>query len=307
MTASVRTTTALTADESADVTTLADAAAQHDGTPPLAEQSLLGVRHGANRTHLLAYEDRALVGYAQLDRTAEPAPTAELVVTPAARGHGVGGTLAAALLAAADGSLSVWAHGDQPGAAALARRHGLVRTRSLWQLHRPLDQLLDDPALPEGVCLRHFVVGEDEQAWLRVNSRAFADHPEQGRATLGDLQEREAERWFDPTGFLLAVRASDDTLLGFHWTKVDGAVRSAASAGSDDAPVGEVYVIGVDPELGRGLHLGTALMLAGLRHLRARGVRTVLLYVEESNARALSIYARLGFTRHSVDVTFARP
>lgn len=304
--AAVRTTATLSADEVAAAISVADAAAAHDGTPPLSEQSLLAVRHGVERTHLLAYEDRALVGYAQLDRTAKPAPTGELVVAPTARRHGVGGALAAALLAAADGPLSVWAHGDQPGAAALARQHGLARTRSLWQLRRPLDRPLDDPVLPTEVSIRSFVVGQDEPAWLRVNARAFADHPEQGRWTLADLQQREGERWFDPVGFLLAVRKGDDTLLGFHWTKVPGAVQRAGGADSDDAPIGEVYVIGVDPELGRGLHLGTALMLAGLRHLRDRGVRTVLLYVDGSNARALSIYVRLGFTRHSVDVTFAQ-
>ena len=66
--------------------------------------------------------------------------------------------------------------------------------------------------------MRPFEPGRDEDAWRRVNSRAFAHHPEQGRMTSADLRAREAEPWFDPAGFLLAER--DGILLGSVWTKV---------------------------------------------------------------------------------------
>ena len=138
-----------------------------------------------------------------------------------------------------------------------------------------------------------FRPGSDEHAWLAVNARAFADHPEQGRWTMDDLRARMAEPWFDPAGFLLAVDAADGRLLGFHWTKVH----------RHDPPFGEVYVVGVDPDA-QGGGLGTALTLAGLHHLHRSGLSRVILYVESDNLPAMAVYTHLGFTTIETDVQY---
>lgn len=282
--------TPLTPAELDEVGALAAAADTADGAAALSEQTLLALRHGGAGTHLLVAGAAGPLGYGFV----APDGTAEWLVHPLHRRRGVGRALAVAARDLAGPTLTVWAHGDHPAAAALALRLCFARTRELWQLRRPRALPDEAPAFAAGVRLRAFRPGVDEAAWLRLNARAFADHPEQGRWTAEDLRRRQGEPWFDPAGFLLAERAADGALLGFHWTKVHGAGAAAR---------GEVYVLGVDPDA-HGQGLGRALTLAGLRHLAGRGVDQVLLYVDATNTAATALYGRLGFARHTTDVQY---
>ena len=288
MTGEVRTRDHLSPAEAADVQTLAAAADEADGVGPLSEDGLLGLR-GEGRRHLLVHADDTLAGYAYVHEG-----SGELVVHPKHRLRGHGSAL---LAAAGPGPLQFWAHGDEQAARTFAEKAGFKRSRVLWQMRRPLADLPDLP-IPEGVSVRTFVPGTDDRAWLGVNSRAFAHHPEQGRWTTEDLRLRFGEPWFDPAGFLLAVDEADDRLLGFHWTKVH-------PAEGDQPAIGEIYVLGVDPG-GHRRGLGAALSVAGLRHLAGLGLSDALLYVDESNAAAVALYRRLGFEIYSTDVMYSR-
>ncbi|MFE3454811.1 mycothiol synthase [Nonomuraea sp. NPDC059194] len=288
--------------EIADVLAVVEAATEADGVRPLNEHVMLHLRYGGDERarSLLLYADGTLVGYAHVDPTDEvEGPSGELVVHPAFRRKGYGRTLLRAVLDAAGGRLRLWAHGDHTGAAALAASLGFERMRSLWQMRRSLFAPLADSPMPGGVRLRTFVPDQDEEAWLKVNAAAFANHPEQGAWTLEDVRRREGEPWFDPSGFFLAFR--DARLVGFHWTKIHG---SSAQEEHGHEPLGEVYVVGVDPSQ-QGTGLGKALTIAGLRHLRSHGLAQAMLYVDEANTAAIRLYESLGFNRWDVDVMYA--
>jgi mycothiol synthase len=262
----------------------------------------LRLRHGGppGGQDVLVRDGAGIAGYARLDDG-----VAELVVHPSFRRRGFGTALLEQVIArGGDRVLSVWAHGDLPGSAELLAPHGFERARVLLQMRRDLAGVDPDPrpALPDGVRVLPFRPGRDEQAWLRVNARAFAHHPEQGSWTAEDVALREAETWFDPAGFLLAWRGHPDdggVLLGSHWTKTHPPGDVA------EEPVGEVYVLGIDPDA-QGLKLGRALTDLGLAYLRGRGLTQVLLYVEEDNSAAVRLYEGRGFARFSVDVSWRR-
>jgi mycothiol synthase len=275
----------------ATVREVVEAAASEDGAAPLDEAALLGLGHGLGASTLWLSDES---GFAWRHDGA-----LDLAVAPEARGQGAGAALAAAATAEA-GALTAWSHGHHPGAAALAARFGFEPVRDLWVMRRPLDDL---PPLPpaahgaDGVDVRTFRVGEDEDAVVAVNAEAFAHHPEQGALTRAGLEERMAQPWFDPGGLFLAARSADGEIVGFHWTKVH----------DEEPPYGEVYVVGVSPRA-QGAGLGRRLTLTGLHHLAARGLAEVVLYVEADNAPAVAVYGRLGFTHAPQDthVQYAR-
>ena len=169
-----------------------------DAVSPLSEHVLLHLRYGGDAHGPRPAADapaRRLAGYAHLDPAgeADPAegPAAELVIHPDYRGRGLGLALTRALQAeAAPHPLRVWAHGDLPAAPALAARAGFARIRSLWTMRRaaggPPPSQLSRRGHPA-----HLLAGHDEAAWLDLNRKAFASHPEQGAWTAEDLALRE--------------------------------------------------------------------------------------------------------------------
>lgn len=299
-----------------DVVDLAAGIEAADGAPPLNEDAILGLTSsGPGRHQLICGPDGAVLGYAQVVVPPDGPVMAEIAVGLVDR-DAVAAALFDAAESVADGpgarELLVWAHGERSPVGPAARKRAYREDRVLLTMARPVRPGEADappPALPpgSGVRVRTFAPGQDDVAWLKVNARAFAGHPEQGRWTAEDLTARLAQSWFDPGGFFLAVadgRANDGPpdggpVLGYHWTKV----HPPSTPGGP--PVGEVYVIGIDPAAqGRGI--GGILLRTGLRQLAGAGVAEVILYTDESNRGAVELYRRTGFDVMRREVQFRR-
>ncbi|WP_420453439.1 mycothiol synthase [Ilumatobacter sp.] len=289
----------------AHVTELLDAAARADGRRPLSDHLYLDLVTGGHDgfVGLVAWEPghEHPIGYAQVSR-GNASHVFELVVHPHHRYEMA--TIGPEMLDAAlgvvhdegGGDVNWWVYEPTSAHRTLADSAGMVQTRTLLQMRRGL------PAERHATIeTRSFVPDTDDEAWLRVNNRAFADHAEQGGWTAETFAQRREEDWFDPDGF--RMHEVDGRLAGFCWTKVHEGSDLDADPDVDER-LGEIYVIAVDPDFhGRGL--GSELTSAGLDHLEALGITTALLYVDAANSGAVAMYERLGFSVHSRNAAFA--
>src|SRR5437899_3975054 len=197
--AGVEVVRALGRDGLAEVDAFLERLSRTTGHPALGEQQWLDLHRGDGDGFVAALGRGAggrLVGYAQAVRDGERwsmelAVERDPVATDVAR---------AAFDGAADqGGMEVTLLLMQAGAAedALAASLGLRPARDVLNLRCPL------PVAGEwSITVRPFRPGVDEDAWLRVNNRAFAGHPEQSAWTREMLDARERQPWFDADGFL---------------------------------------------------------------------------------------------------------
>lgn len=296
----------LNAGEQEGVLALISAATEQDGIPPIAEHIVLHLRHGGDKDdrHLIVLEEGEIVGYAHIDLTDKVAgSSAELVIRPRLRGKGLGRALLEEICSIT--SPRLWAHGDLPSAQKLAKDYGLVRARTVIQMRRSLNQPL--PMLGNDLKLRSFLPGLDDEAWLALNNRAFAGHPEQGGWTMENLHQRMSESWFDPQGFFIATIPAEtgEKLIAFCWTKIHGAHTHSHDGQEEHGhdPIGEIYAMGVDPSY-HHKKIGRAITVAGLTHLRRQGLMSAMLYVDAENSNAIKLYKDLGFSEWGRDVMY---
>ncbi|MFM7271184.1 MAG: mycothiol synthase [Actinomycetes bacterium] len=195
-------------------------------------------------------------------------------------------TACAAVAELGGGTITAWVtDSGSPGslaARASLRSVGLAPTRRLRRLEVALPVRV--APFPPGIEVGPFT-DADVEGWLNVNNRAFPDHSEQGDWDTERFARRRAEAWFDPADLRCAREAS--RLVGSCWTK---AVHEL-----DRPPIGEIYVIAVDPDHHRR-GLGAALVTEGLDHQRrTHGAEIGMLYTESDNSAALALYGSLGF------------
>ena len=290
----------------ARVSQLLGEATDFDGVRPLSEHAWLHLDSNESGLHVLGFLNNEFSAYAHVDTTdLVEGTSAELVVSPPARSHGLGRALVQRTLELSpDGRLRLWAHSATAEAQSLADSLGFLLNRSLWEMRRSLFAPLPAAQIPRGVQIRTFDPLTDIPGVLAINARAFTDLHDQGSWTERDIAVRLGESWFRTDGFFIAVDSQTEEIIGFHWTKVHG----SGQHGSDHSheAIGEVYVLAVDPTH-RVPGLGRALTTLGLTYLRELGLRQAMLYVDFSNERAISLYESLGFVHWDTDVMFGRP
>ncbi len=294
----------MTPPDIAAVTGLLSAVEIADSHRPLNDHLRIDLHQGGRTgfAGLIAWETNSAnpVAYCQVSRGNE-SWALDLVIDPNHRDETL--DLGAALLGEATkiigseggGHVYWWVSNPAPVHDELATLIGLHLGRSLLQMHVPLPLTQRVLATTNQITTQSFRVGTDEDSWLTVNNRAFANHPEQGGWTIETLMSRINESWFNASGMLLYyVDQPSHQLAGFCWTKLDKL---------SDPHLGEIYIIAVDPDH-RNMGLGRSLTVAGLNYLTAAGATTGMLFVDKDNAIAITTYLKLGFAIHHQEQAF---
>ena len=283
------------ADDQRAIVQLAAAAEAEDSVPPFSEQPLLDLaaaRETQRQVVIRDLEEGGVIGAALIDMVGA---SVELATHPQRRRSGVGSALLTAVRGElGERSFAVWAHGDLEGARGFADARGGKVERTLLCLGRSLNDTDDDDLAPverDDVELTTFVPGDDDADLLRVNAAAFSWHPEQGRFSQEELDQRKSAPWFNAKYLRLA--RTDGQINSFVWVK--------PPIGSEESA--ELYVIGVHPDAqGRGL--GQYLTREALSLARNTGARRMILWTEDTNEAALRTYAATGFSEDLRDVQY---
>jgi len=294
----------LSKSQQESVLSLIKAAQDFDGTPPIAEHVLLHLRHGGDNSdsHLVIEENQEVIAYAHLDTTDLVAgPSVEAVVHPQYRGKGLGSLILKEAIKICGDKTRIWSHGDLPAAKVIANSLKLER---LWANLLMSKSLGEIQPVTSKYSIRTFIPGLDEQGFLALNNKVFANYPDQGGWSEDDLRIRLNEEWFQKEGFFVAEDRGE--LIGFCWTKRHGAHTHSHSNQDDDhghEALGEIYVLAVKPDY-KGQGVGRNLTITGLNYLKYQGLNNVMLYVGVANKPAFNLYKSLGFNEFGSDVMY---
>ncbi|HVD71212.1 MAG TPA: GNAT family N-acetyltransferase [Actinomycetota bacterium] len=240
----------------------------------------------ARDTVLLEAED-AVIGFAQGVRDPDTGGpfSVDWGVAPAHDLDTVGGTLLTWCERQRDDReiadpirTSIVAEDDR--ARALLERRGYVQVRLMWDMVRALGELHDlDVELPDGVEVRPFRVGQDEQLLYRLDETAFRDH--------WDHVDRTYEAF---AAMMFGV--SWEPSLAF-LAEVDGEPAGELVAIADEGR-GFIASVGVLRAF-RGRGAAKALLRRAFAELAARGHERVELSVDATSPTgAVALYEGLG-------------
>ncbi len=235
------------------------------------------------------------------------------IVHPAARGQGLEETLLAELITMArrreedpattrleNVYVRVFIRQADAASRDLWEGAGLREARRFWVMYRPLDQPIDEPRYIEGITVRPYRVGDDNERALEAFNNSFADHY--------DFQPDTQEEWNHAVGSLscrldLSWLAEQDDdpgkLAGFCicWVYSEQNKISGRSEGWID-------ILGTTRDW-RGKGLGRSLLLHGLHSLKSAGLDNAILGVDsDSPTGANRLYESVGFRVRQVTLNY---
>jgi mycothiol synthase len=130
----------------------------------------------------------------------------------------------------------------------------------------------------------------EEDKLTAIQNLAFADTWGFSPNTRDEIFYRIHSSTCTPEDVIMVYR--EHTPIAYCWTRIFREKPEAGGAGS-----GEIHMLGVDPDF-RRRSIGKKVLLAGLSHLKHRGVALVELTADSEMPAALALYESVGFERY---------
>lgn len=216
----------------------------------------------------------------------------EVGVHPDFRRRGIGSTLYKQVEARASAlnvqfltcPLLVAVGESSPECREFLEDRGFRREHSYWQMRIDDIQAQPAPQWPAGVTYRLFGSKDTQEAdaerWAELIQQAF-EEPASPHTVMLQLSEPGVS----PDGYIFAVDPKTGEEIGTSRARIDeiGGRR-----------IGYVGTVGVLPKW-RGRGIARALILSTLAYLSAKGMRSAILYVSDTNSAARALYASMGW------------
>ncbi len=132
---------------------------------------------------------------------------------------------------------------------------------------------------------RYLQRGEEDKL-TQIQNRAFAGTWGYNPNTVEEIIYRTNLSTCSPEDIVLIYER--DKVVGYCWTEI------ACEGEATSERKGRIFMLGVDPDY-RGKGIGKTLLLAGLAHLKSKGLQAAELTVDSENKTACALYKSIGF------------
>jgi len=142
------------------------------------------------------------------------------------------------------------------------------------------------PVLPPEQGIRHFAVGVDETAFIKLFNECFSKLWNFSELTVKELTDWNHRANFDPEGCFLLFE--NDVLIGFSTV-----LKTEEMIENRSAPIGRIFELGVIPQK-RQSGAGFILLQQALHYAAAQGLQAVDLVTEASHDGGRQLFRKLG-------------
>jgi mycothiol synthase len=186
---------------------------------------------------------------------------------------------------------------DNVAAKGLLSKLGFRFVRRFLELRRELSEAQLPDAEQGDLAIRHPQPGEEDRL-TEIQNRSFAGTWGYNPNTVEEIVYRLNMTGSSPEDVILVCEG--DKPIACCWTTI-GLGKNAGM----DTNKGRIYMLGVDPDY-RGRGVGKRALLAGLAHLRSKGMEVAELVVDSGNPVACALYESSGFKISSTSAWYEK-